>query len=537
MMEKQTVGMRQMQPATGHDTERGKTRVGRRTLWSYGLLTLALLAPGLALRWLGPVVDEAAVSPLRLTIHTALEPIAFGSGLRFWLGVTGTAMMALLLLYPLRKRLGLSRFTGSVGSWFHSHLALGLIGPALILYHANFGFGSFNANVALWSVGIVVASGFIALTVYLTASEGMARARDDAAGDLDDLLRILRPPGYHDLAGTRLAEDIRAIHQRLEENKGLIPNAALRREKAMIVDAAIRYVHEVSLKAGASPHEGHQLAAGFETRLRAAFRKAARAARSAAIERGLRLWRLLHLPVIAVGAIATTLHVYAVWGVYDEAPSAPSLPPPTLVAPPAPIAKSRPAASVEIAGVRQTPFAAKPPVTVDHAAAAVTAKTPELKQGPVIAERARASNAEPKQESAAQAAAKSTPPIPTSFQPPPAPRGAKPSRTTDDGAAAVAELKRRNDAAPQRIGELNGLTLAAKIAELKSGNFDHARTNFPLTGRHKRVACESCHTKTLIGTPRDCIACHKKDDVHRGRRLDCAACHTTNRWSEIVRRR
>lgn len=526
-----------MQPAARQIAERGKSRVGCRTLWAYGLLTLALLAPGIGLRWLGPVVDETAVSPLRLTVQKALEPISFGSGLRFWLGVTGTAMMALLLLYPLRKRLGLSRFTGSVGSWFHSHLALGLLGPALILYHANFGFGSFNANVALWSVGIVVASGLIALTLYLAASERMARTRDEATCDLDDLLRILRPPGYHDLAGTRLAEDIRAIHQRLEESNGLIPDATLRREKALIVGTSTRYVHEISLKAGASRHDANQLAASFETRLRAAFRKATRAARSAAIERGLRLWRLLHLPVIAVGAIATSLHVYAVWGVYDEPPPAPSSPTPTLVAPPAPVAKSRPAASVEIAGVRQTPFAARPPVTADHAAAAVDTKTPELKQGPVIAERARAPNTAPKREPAARAAAKPEPPTPASFQPPPAPRIAKPSRASDDGAAAVAELQRRNDAAPQRIGELGGLTLAAKIAELKSGRFDHARTNFPLTGKHKRVACETCHTRTLIGTPRDCIACHKKDDVHRGRRPDCAACHTTNRWSEIIRRR
>ncbi len=525
-----------MQPASRNGNERGEGRASSRALLLYGLLTLAILAPGVALKWLGPIVDTGAVSPLRLAIQTALEPIAFGSGLRFWLGVTGTVMMALLLLYPLRKRLGLTRFTGSVGGWFHSHLALGLVGPALILYHANFGFGSFNANVALWSVAIVVASGFIALTVYLTASDRMARARNDATDSLDDILRILRPPGFHDLAGTRLADDIRTIHQRFGEQKGLIPNAPLRREKTLLVDAAARYVEDVSLKAGASPKEAHQLAASFKSRLSASFGKARRAARSATIERGLRLWRLMHLPVIAVGALATTLHVYAVWGVYDEPPAVPSPPPPTLVAPPSPIAKPRSTPAVEIAGVKQTPIAAKPPHKADQSAAAVVAKAPELKQGPVLAERTRAPVAEPKPEPAQPVAAKAAPPTPASFQPPPAPKAAK-QRASDDGAAAVAELKRRNDAAPQRIGELGGLTLAAKIAELKSSTFDHARTNFPLTGKHKRVACENCHTKTLIDTPRNCIACHKKDDVHRGRRPDCAACHTTNRWSEIIRRR
>lgn len=521
----------------GERAERAKSRVGRRALWAYGLLALALLIPGIVLKALDPIVDEAAVSPLRLTLQKALEPISFMSGLRFWLGVAGTTMMALLLLYPLRKRFGKARMAGSVGGWFHVHLALGLIGPTLILYHANFGFGSFNANVALWSVGIVVASGLAALTIYLTASERMAPAKDHAADSLDDILSILRPPGHHDLAGTRIAEDIRTIQQRIAERKSMFLDANLRREKALLIANAVRYVTDASSTAGAQPREAAQLAANFRARLLSSLSAAQGAARSAAIERGMRLWRLLHLPVIAIGVIATTLHVHAVWGVTDEPPvAAPTLPPPALVSPPAPVAKS--GATIEIAGVRQKPFAAKadtPPATAHETASAVAAKEPELKQGPMPVTRQRVVEATP------------LPPTPTSFNPPPkpaappqiAPKDAaqRAVRPADDGAAVVAELKRRNDTAPRRIGDLGGLTLAAKIAELKNSAFDHARTNFALTGKHKRVACETCHTRSLIDTPRECGACHRKDDVHRGRRPACANCHTTNRWSEIIRRR
>jgi hypothetical protein len=87
------------------------------------------------------------------------------------------------------------------------------------------------------------------------------------------------------------------------------------------------------------------------------------------------------------------------------------------------------------------------------------------------------------------------------------------------------------------LGAGAGLPLAQRIAQLKAQRFDHSRTKFPLTGRHQRVDCEKCHTKTLEGNASTCISCHKKDDVHRGRRKDCARCHTTNRWTEIVRRR
>lgn len=545
-----------------HDSgaERAKARVGRRALWGYGLLTLAILIPGIVLRLLGPIVDATAVSPMRLALQSALEPISFGSGPRFWLGVAGTTMMALLLLYPLRKRLGRARLTGSVGGWFHIHLALGLIGPALVLYHANFGFGSFNANVALWSVAIVLASGLVALTIYLAASERMARARDTSAGSLDDILSILRPPGHHDLAGTRLIEDIRTLHGRIEEHKGLLPSPALRREVKALANESARYVHDVSLRAGASQAEANQMAAGFRSRLIETFTTARRAARSAAFERTARLWRLLHLPVIAVGAIATTLHVYAVWGVEDE----PALPePPPIIAPlPAPpppqaaVRRAQPAKTVEIAGVRKSPLATKasepPREQTEVAAATERPAEPQLQQGPLPATRSRpalpASTPQVSNDVVASAPVEPSPkaikvPPPESPKPvirsapPPAPSTATKSPRSDDGAAVVAELQRRNDANPIRVGDLGGLTLAAKIAQLKNSNFDHGKTNFPLTGKHKQVRCENCHTRTLIDTPRDCLSCHKRDDVHRGRRPDCARCHTTNRWSEIIRRR
>ena len=54
-------------------------------------------------------------------------------------------MMALLLLYPLRKLFPGGRWLGRISSWFHWHIAFGIGGPVLILYHCNFGLGGSNA--------------------------------------------------------------------------------------------------------------------------------------------------------------------------------------------------------------------------------------------------------------------------------------------------------------------------------------------------------------------------------------------------------
>ena len=57
---------------------------------------------------------------------------------------------------------------------------------------------------------------------------------------------------------------------------------------------------------------------------------------------------------------------------------------------------------------------------------------------------------------------------------------------------------------------------------------DHARTAFPLRGRHDTVACAACHVKPALAvTPRSdtCAACHT--DPHKGVfKQDCGSCHT-----------
>ena len=63
--------------------------------------------------------------------------------------------------------------------------------------------------------------------------------------------------------------------------------------------------------------------------------------------------------------------------------------------------------------------------------------------------------------------------------------------------------------------------------------FDHARTHFPLTGRHLMAKCKDCHvTPRYLDAPRACYGCHKKDDKHKlkfGER--CESCHNTRAWS------
>lgn len=108
------------------------------------------------------------------------------------------------------------------------------------------------------------------------------------------------------------------------------------------------------------------------------------------------------------------------------------------------------------------------------------------------------------------------------------------------------ELQRKTETQPMALGGAKPRSLSEQIelykAKIKAKQFAHseAETGFVKTGKHASAECVSCHVKPMRDArqpnPRQCIDCHKEDDVHRGKRPECASCHTANRWNEITRR-
>ncbi|WP_010215337.1 cytochrome c [Sphingomonas sp. PAMC 26621] len=107
----------------------------------------------------------------------------------------------------------------------------------------------------------------------------------------------------------------------------------------------------------------------------------------------------------------------------------------------------------------------------------------------------------------------------------------KPPRKYADAPGTCAGCHAKQDVHHNRFGKA-----CASCHDTRSWKsihaFDHARTGFPLVGLHRQTTCAGCHVNgRLAGTPRTCIACHRKDDVHHGQRgTECAACHTPAGW-------
>ncbi len=68
----------------------------------------------------------------------------------------------------------------------------------------------------------------------------------------------------------------------------------------------------------------------------------------------------------------------------------------------------------------------------------------------------------------------------------------------------------------------------------KDVHFDHDKTGFPLAGKHAPLACKDCHRDNQFkNTPKTCVACHKRDDVHKATLgTSCGNCHTDRDWKQ-----
>lgn len=82
------------------------------------------------------------------------------------LGVAGSSMLLLLLLYSARKRIGRLRGLGPLGRWLDVHIFLGVFGPLLVVLHSSFKVQGLVA-LSFWSMIGVALSGVAGRYLYL----------------------------------------------------------------------------------------------------------------------------------------------------------------------------------------------------------------------------------------------------------------------------------------------------------------------------------------------------------------------------------
>ncbi len=242
-------------------------------------------------------------------------------GLGYWFGIAGASMMAMVLLYPLRKRIKFMRSWGHLPRWFRWHMVMGLLGPTLIIVHSNFEARSANALVALVAMLIVAGSGLVGRYLYVQIHRGLYGAKVEAKELLSEAFSI------RELIGAELERSAGwEKHLKDFEAEALVHPATLwgaighnlllgRRERSarkfLLREFAARLSHQAGV-ASWSRKTKRQKAKTGRARIENYFSAVRRAGNLVVYERLFSLWHVLHLPLIVLLVLTALIHILAV---------------------------------------------------------------------------------------------------------------------------------------------------------------------------------------------------------------------------------
>ncbi|MGH7682037.1 MAG: hypothetical protein ACRENN_08630 [Candidatus Eiseniibacteriota bacterium] len=113
---------------------------------------------------------------LRSPLHGQLRPSG-EIGLLY--GYLGTAVLLLLLLYSIRKRVRVLHGLGKLGRWLNVHIFFGIAGPLMITLHAGFHVTGAIA-VGYWAMMCVMLSGFVGYYLLRQVGGALSETEDSA---------------------------------------------------------------------------------------------------------------------------------------------------------------------------------------------------------------------------------------------------------------------------------------------------------------------------------------------------------------------
>ena len=289
-----------------HPTRGDQERAWRTALRALPVLLFsALVISALSIAWMKR--DDDIITPQ--------------NGLGYALGIAGSVMMLLLLLYPMRKRYPALSLLGGVPAWFRVHMILGIIGPTLIILHSNFGVGSLNSTVSLIAMLLVVVSGIIGRFLYAKIHRGLYGKRNDLTFVLQNVENIRLAMAFSDRSAQGIAAELSSFEAHAVGTRGGIlaslAQLALfrprsRRSRRIVMRHAQSDI-AISIKAGTcSRRDARRRLNDLRRDLRDYFNAAKAVTRFSLFEQLFALWHILHMPLFVLLVLTAIAHVIAV---------------------------------------------------------------------------------------------------------------------------------------------------------------------------------------------------------------------------------
>lgn len=244
-----------------------------------------------------------------------------GSGFGYTIGIIGAVMMLLMLLYPLRKHARWARNWGPLRYWFMLHMAFGIGGPVLVLFHSTFHVKSLNAGVSLYSMLLVASSGIIGRFIYRHIHHGLY-------GRQSNLEELQKSVDINQQQVSAILMEAPAIGEKLQQFRAMAVDQggslSSRIWKFITLDwqrrKLVMYCHQELRRAvdflahaqGWSSQQQHQHWQEVANKVSDYLAAVQQAAQYSAYERLFRMWHVLHTPFVWMLGISAIVHVIAV---------------------------------------------------------------------------------------------------------------------------------------------------------------------------------------------------------------------------------
>lgn len=160
------------------------------------------------------------VKALHLAGYLKGYPVVFEPSKGVWhlIGWTGSAMMAVMMLYSVRKRFDFMSRLGSMRHWLSAHMFLGILGPVLVTFHTTFKLHGIIAT-SFWCMIVTMVFGILGRYIYvqiprsITGAELGVREMDSLVEDLNiELHRYFSKANFSHLLGAISTADAEAGH-------------------------------------------------------------------------------------------------------------------------------------------------------------------------------------------------------------------------------------------------------------------------------------------------------------------------------------
>jgi hypothetical protein len=126
------------------------------------------------------------------------------------LGILGSTIILLLLLYSLRKRARIFTRWGDLRVWLRYHIFLGVAGPILITLHTSGKVGGL-VSISYWSMAAVALSGVLGRYLYQQIPRNvLGEAMSSEAAETRNEEILVELAGTHDL-GDRALEGLEQV--------------------------------------------------------------------------------------------------------------------------------------------------------------------------------------------------------------------------------------------------------------------------------------------------------------------------------------